>query len=110
MGGASGSTPAEGRSKTVWVERAERRRLQIPLRHRSEGQEEWTQGEMLNLSETGLLFSSETILEVGVRIEITFQISSPPLLPSSTRLARIVRRVLSNWPDTKPMFGAKFCS
>ena len=110
MGQASSGTPAAERSRALWVERAERRLIQIPLRHRSEGREEWTQGEMLNLSETGLLFSSETVLEVGAKIEITFQISSPPLLPSSTRLARIVRRVLSNWPDTKPIFGAKFCS
>jgi len=110
MGEASGSTPAEERSRTAWIKRAQRRPIQIPLRHRADGQKEWTAGEMLNLSDTGLLFSSETVLEVGAKVEITFQTSSPPLLPSSTRFAQIVRRVLSNWPDTRPIFGAKFYS
>ena len=92
----------------MWVDRAQRHALQIPLRYRLEGEKEWSLGETINLSESGILFSSESMLEVDARLEITFQTSGTPLLSSSTRLARVVRRVLSNWPETRPCFGARF--
>lgn len=91
-----------------WVERAERHSLQIPLRYRAEGQENWSKGETVNMSESGILFSSESLLEVDTRLEITFQTSGPLLLSSSTRLAQVVRRMLNNWPETRPVFGARF--
>jgi len=94
----------------MWVERAQRHALQIPLRYRLEGEKEWSLGETINLSESGILFSSESMLEVDARLEITFQTSGVPLLSSSTRLARVVRRLLSNWPETRPCFGARFHS
>ena len=92
----------------MWVERAQRHALQIPLRYRLEGEKEWSLGETINLSESGILFSSESMLVVDARLEITFQTSGVPLLSSSTRLARVVRRTLSNWPETRPCFGARF--
>lgn len=64
--------------------------------------------DVINISKTGLLFSSEQLLEINARLEITFQTSGTPMLHSSTRRAKIVRRVLSNWPETRPVFGAKF--
>lgn len=94
----------------MWVERAERHALQIPLRYRLEGQEEWSRGETVNYSESGILFSSEAMLEIDARLEITFQTSGVPLLSSSIRLAKVVRRVLNNWPETRPAFGARFHS
>jgi hypothetical protein len=78
------------------------------LRYRIEGDEEWTPGETLNLSETGVLFSSNQLLEVNTRVEITFQTVGSPMLQTSTRLAEVVRRVLSNWPETRLVFGARF--
>lgn len=98
------------RGPREWIERAERHPLQIPMRYRLEGQENWLKGETHNLSESGILFSSESLLEVDARLEITFQTSGKPLLSSSTRLAHVVRRVLSNWPETRPTVGAKFRS
>lgn len=93
-----------------WVERAERHSLHIPLRYRPEGQEEWSRGETVNLSESGILFSSESMLEVDTKLEITFQTSGTPMLSSSTRLAQVVRRILNNWPETRPAFAARFHS
>jgi len=89
--------------------RALRHELHIPLRYRLEGQQEWLAGEAINMSESGLLFSSDDLLEVDTRVQITFQHSEIPMIQSSTRLARIVRRMLSNWPETRVLFGAKFC-
>src|SRR5262249_36589739 len=90
--------------------RALRHELRIPLRYRMEGRQEWLNGETINMSESGLLFSSDDLLEVNARVQITFQSSESPALRSSTRIACIVRRMLSNWPETRVMFGAKFCS
>jgi len=89
--------------------RAPRHELRIPLRYRLEGQQNWLAGEAINMSESGLLFSSDELLELDVRVQITFQQSEVPMGRSSTRLARVVRRNLSNWPETRIMFGAKFC-
>jgi hypothetical protein len=94
----------------TWVDRAHRHALQIPLRYRLRGEQEWSPGETVNLSETGVLFSSESMLELNDRLEITFQTSGTPLLNSSTRLALVVRRVLVNWPETRPAFAARFHS
>jgi len=89
--------------------RAVRHELHIPLRYRAEGGEDWQLGEAINMSESGLLFSSNEMLELDSRIQITFQAPGSPMLQSSTRLVRVVRRNLSNWPETRILFGAKFC-
>jgi PilZ domain len=87
-----------------------RRDLRIPLRYRVSAGEEWRQGETVNISESGLLFSSDEMLEVDANVEITFQTKGTPMLQSSTRQALVVRRLLANWPDTRLMFGARFRS
>lgn len=90
------------------VDRAERQALCIPLRYRIEGHKDWLKGETLNLSESGILFSSESVLEIDTRLEITFQTAGTPMLRSSTRLAQVVRRILNNWPETRPTIAARF--
>ena len=92
------------------VDRATRREMRLPFRYRRTSQEEWSPGETVNISESGLLFSSNELLEVDTRLEITFQTSGDIILERSTRGAAVVRRVLSNWPDTQLMFGARFVS
>ena len=92
------------------VDRAARRELRIPFRYRRPGHEEWSPGQTVNISESGLLFASDELLEVDTRLEITFQTSGDIILERSTRGAAVVRRVLSNWPDTQLMFGARFVS
>ena len=104
--GSTVSTETTERRK--YEDRALRHEMLLPLRYRIEGQAEWSAGEALNLSESGLLFSSDDILEINTRVEITFQTISVPMLQSSTRIADVVRRVLNNWPETRPVFGARF--
>ena len=91
-------------------DRATRHELNIPLRYKLEGQDDWAAGEAINMSATGLLFSSDQLLEIDDRVQITFQSIDTPQVKSSTRLARVVRRTLSNWPETRIRFGARFCS
>lgn len=90
------------------TDRAKRQEIRIPLRYRLAGQQHWFSGETVNVSESGILFSSNDLLEVDSRLEITFQTSSSPQLRSSTRAATVVRRVLSNWPETRMLFGIRF--
>ena len=90
--------------------RAVRHELNIPLRYRMEGQDDWAIGEAINMSESGLLFTSDQLLEIDSKVQITFQSIDTPQVKSSTRLARVVRRTLSNWPETRVKFGARFCS
>jgi len=91
-------------------DRAMRHELNIPLRYRLEGQADWAPGEAINMSETGLLFSSDRLLEIDDRVQITFQSIDVPQVKSSTRLGRVVRSTLSNWPETRIRFGVRFCS
>ena len=91
-------------------DRATRHQLNIPLRYRLEGQADWAPGEAINMSETGLLFSSDQLLEIDAKVQITFQSIDVPQVKSSTRLGRVVRRTLSNWPETRIRFGVRFCS
>lgn len=108
MNNSSDSSGAKMQRVHSERERATRYPLQIPLRYRVSGNKKWSAGETVNLSKSGVLFSSEELLEVNTIVEITFQSSGPLLLPASTRRAEIVRRVLSNWPETRPIFGARF--
>jgi PilZ domain-containing protein len=101
------AAPRQGR---IMIDRATRHELRVPLRYRRTGQEDWCAGETINMSESGLLFSSNELLEVDARLEITFQTSGIPLLERSTRRAQIVRRTLNNWPETRLIFAARFCS
>ncbi len=100
----------ETRDGRILVDRAVRHELRIPMRYRLEGRQDWCAGESINMSESGILFSSDDLLEVDARLEITFQTSGAPLLQSSTRQAFVVRRTLSNWPETRLVFGARFRS
>jgi hypothetical protein len=90
------------------VERATRHGLRLPLRYRLDGQENWRTGETINISRSGILFYSNEILEVDSHVEIIFEASSVGLLHSNTQRAMVVRRMLSNWPETRPILGARF--
>lgn len=90
--------------------RALRHEMNIPMRYRLEGQQEWSGGQTINMSESGLLFTSDHLLEIDDRVQITFQNNDAPQVKSSTRIARVVRRILSNWPETRVKFGVRFCS
>jgi len=92
------------------INRAVRHELNIPMRYRAEDQKDWSAGEVINMSESGLLFSSDHLLDLDARLQITFQNIDTPMMSSGTRLVRVVRRILNNWPETRVVFGARFCS
>ncbi|MGE5324365.1 MAG: PilZ domain-containing protein [Actinomycetota bacterium] len=97
------------RSGRVMIDRATRHELRVPLRYRLAGNQDWSLGETINMSESGVLFTSDELLEINASLEITFQTSGAPLIERSTRRAQVVRRTLNNWPETRLIFAAKFC-
>ena len=58
----------------VYFPRARRFELAIPIRYRVAGYQEWLPSQILNISESGVLFGP-TLLEPGIPVEVTF--SSP---------------------------------
>jgi hypothetical protein len=91
-----------------WVARAARHDLRLPIRYRLAGQTDWHSGETINISKSGVLFSSNQLLELDAQLEIVFQSSGIALPHSSRHRALVVRRLLSNWPETRVIFGARF--
>lgn len=52
--------------------RAPRFMLELPLRYRRHGAEEWEEGSMCNISRSGLFFLAQQAYSVNTRIELTF--------------------------------------
>ncbi|HET9183400.1 MAG TPA: PilZ domain-containing protein [Candidatus Angelobacter sp.] len=97
------------RQDRIMIDRATRHEFRVPFRYRIAGNEDWSHGETINMSESGVLFSSDELLEVEASLEITFQTTGALLLERATRRAQVVRRTLNNWPETRLIFAAKFC-
>lgn len=102
------SVASQPRDAKLFVDRADRRELRVPIRFRRAGDQDWLMGETINLSDSGLLFTANELLDVNTRLEITFQTVGVPLIARSTLHARIVRRVLSNWPETRIIFAVAY--
>ena len=98
------------KSNPRWVDRAPRHDLHLPIRYRLEGQVAWHPGETINISKSGMLFCSNEMLELHARLEVVFHNTGIALPHSSRHLALVVRRVLSNWPETRLVFGVRFSS
>ena len=56
--------------------RANRIALRVPIAYRVAGEEEWFQGRMLNISESGVMFGP-TGLQRGKRVEVIFSTPIP---------------------------------
>ena len=54
--------------------RAQRFVIPMPLRYRRPGEREWHNGEVENISRTGVLFSAEELMDLSAPIEMRFQL------------------------------------
>src|SRR5579872_2518994 len=68
-------SPTVGRRerRPTWVPRARRLKLQAPLRYRAKGQTLWREGTIENLSQSGVLFTSEEGLPQNALVEMIFE-------------------------------------
>src|SRR5262245_47253503 len=74
----------------VVVPRATRTSLPISLRYRRDGEDEWLQGRVSNMSDSGLLFGP-TNLQPGAKIDV---ILSTPIPVASMAPGQIICRAL----------------
>lgn len=68
--------PVAQKPAVRWNPRARRMRLSGPVRYREFGAEMWSDGELTNISKSGLLFVGSCPLSEGARIEIEFEMPS----------------------------------
>lgn len=73
----------------VFVARAQRFPLQLPLRYRKTGKSNWMDGTTLNICHTGMLFRSVETVPVNSLLDIKMKL--PPKLMLSCQGAVVVR-------------------
>jgi len=71
-----------------WTPRARRLQLSGPMRYRQVNTELWNEGELKNLSRSGLLFAANCLLPKGARIQIELD------MPAEICGGRVPRRVM----------------
>ncbi len=74
-------------------ERAQRFGFQLPLQYRTVGESRWRQARMENISRSGVLFRTSSLLDVDTEVEIVFVLPVKPIPPSIVCRGRVVRTV-----------------
>ena len=59
--------------KPTWVPRARRLKLDLPLRYRVKNLSTWSEGTIVNISQSGVLFQGTTELPVSALVEMVFE-------------------------------------
>jgi hypothetical protein len=77
------------------------------LRFRVLDDNAWRAGRAVNVSSSGILFSSAQPLEIGTVLEVDFH-SNELKTSLGPRRGIVVRRVLMRWPDLNPLVAIRF--
>ncbi|MFZ3210675.1 MAG: PilZ domain-containing protein [Terriglobales bacterium] len=90
--------------------RAPRFTLELPLRYRRHGADEWEEGRLRNISRSGLFFSARQAYSVHTRIELTFTLpkvlrDEPPGLVCCQ--GQVARSVLSDTEGDRPAIAVR---
>ena len=86
--------------------RAHRYPLELPLRYRSVGDQDWSTGTTANISRSGVLFQGETAFGIDTEIEVGILLSRLTSGADVLFRARVVRRVENG--KAVPMLAAAF--
>jgi hypothetical protein len=68
-----GSRRRPREKKPSWVPRARRLKLNLPLRYRVKNLSTWSEGTIVNISQSGVLFQGATELPVNALVEMVFE-------------------------------------
>lgn len=96
---------------TQLTPRAERFPIHMTLRFRAPGETRWMQGEIENISRSGVLFRAPKLAELNTPVELKFSL---PVEAGGERgaevvsVGRIVRTILPPSSDTYPAAAVKF--
>lgn len=86
-------------------DRALRFAIAMPLNYRQPGEDVWHDGQVQNISRSGVLFSAEELIEESSPIELTFQLPVEIGGESTAKvlcLGKVVRTVSPASPDQPP--------
>ena len=90
--------------------RAQRFKLQLPLKYRPIGEELWRAGTTENISRSGLLFRAEELLPETVQLEINLVLPSEIAGLSAAEVVcrgEVVRTIKAEAPSMHPALAAK---
>jgi PAS domain S-box-containing protein len=90
--------------------RAQRFKLNLPLRYRQVGQHDWRMGTTENISRSGLLFRAEEVIAPNMQLEINLVLPAEIAgLASAEVMCRgeVVRTVEAETPSMSPALAAK---
>lgn len=77
------------------------------LRFRLQDEDRWRYGRTVNVSRSGLLFSSAQSLEIGTVVEFNLDLQNV-VGCENLRYGVVVRRVLMAWPDVDTLVAIQF--
>jgi PilZ domain len=72
-GGNTGRRSRSSHKKPSWVPRARRLKLSLPLRYRVKNLSTWYEGEIENISQSGVLLRGPSALPVNALVEMVFE-------------------------------------
>jgi len=90
--------------------RARRFRIEVPLRYRQIGENDWRTGKTENISRSGMLFRAEQIIPTNVQLEINLVLPAEIAGLSAAEVTcrgEIVRTVDAPEPTMPPALAAK---
>ena len=88
------------------AERARRFALHLSVRYRPVGAPEWIEGEIENISRSGVLFWTEHLLDMDTPLEMSFGLGEGAGASRVICRGRIVRTVLPRGRQTPPGLAA----
>jgi PAS domain S-box-containing protein len=103
-------TRRETRKEKLAAFRAQRFSLQLPLKYRPLGEENWHSGTTENISRSGMLFRAEEVISPNVQLEINLVLPREIAGLSAAEVVcrgEIVRSVESREPTMSPAIAAK---
>ena len=90
--------------------RAQRFKLNLPLRYRELGHQDWRAGTTENISRSGLLFRAQDAIAPNVQLEINLVLPAEIAGLTSTEVmcrGEVVRTVRAETPSMSPALAAK---
>ncbi len=98
------------RAREVSPARAQRFYIQLPLRYRRLGENEWHEGTTENISRSGMLFEADELLQPAAQLEINLVLPAEIAGLSSTEVVcrgEVVRTVQSHGETVSPALAAR---
>ena len=90
--------------------RAQRFKLQLPLKYRPIGEDGWREGTTENISRSGMLFRAEEMIPANVQLEINLVLPAEIAGLSAAEVVcrgEVVRTVDAETPSMNPALAAK---